>query len=94
MTNMMRALVKSKAETGLWMEHIPVPDPGPNDVLSGTRVGILNQDLHAAALAALRLSRSECRQEALRRGWDVSADQFFGNIIEAHGGERGARNAA
>lgn len=70
------------------------PVPGPKDVLSGTRVGILDHDLRAAALAALRLSRAECRQEALRRGWDVSADQFFGNIIEAHGGERGTRNAA
>ncbi|WP_430253807.1 L-threonine 3-dehydrogenase [Neorhizobium sp. DAR64872/K0K18] len=52
MTNMMRALVKSKAETGLWMEHIPVPDPGPNDVLirvkksaiCGTDVHIWNWD--------------------------------------------------
>jgi len=52
MTNMMRALVKSKAETGLWMEQIPVPDPGPNDVLirvkksaiCGTDVHIWNWD--------------------------------------------------
>ncbi|KQQ35185.1 L-threonine 3-dehydrogenase [Rhizobium sp. Leaf306] len=52
MTNMMRALVKSTAETGLWMEHIPVPDPGPNDVLirvkksaiCGTDVHIWNWD--------------------------------------------------
>lgn len=70
------------------------PVPGPNDVVGGTRVGVLDQDLRAAALAALDLSRSECRAEALRRGWDVSARQFFGNIIEAHGGERLARDAA
>ncbi len=70
------------------------PVPGPNDVIGGTRVGILDRDLGAAARAALDLSRPECRAEALRRGWDVSAAQFFGNIIEAHGGERQARDAA
>ena len=47
MTNMMRALVKSKAETGLWMEHIPVPDPGPNDVLIRVRKSaICGTDVH------------------------------------------------
>ncbi len=52
MTNMMKALVKSKPETGLWMEHVPVPEPGPNDVLirvkksaiCGTDVHIWNWD--------------------------------------------------
>ena len=33
MTNQMRALVKAKPEPGLWMEDVPVPEPGPNDVL-------------------------------------------------------------
>jgi threonine 3-dehydrogenase len=49
---MMKALVKSKAEIGLWMEHVPVPEPGPNDVLikvkksaiCGTDVHIWNWD--------------------------------------------------
>jgi threonine 3-dehydrogenase len=52
MTNMMRALVKAKPEMGLWMEHVPVPEPGPNDVLikvkksaiCGTDVHIWNWD--------------------------------------------------
>ena len=30
---MMRALVKAKAEPGIWMEEVPVPEIGPNDVL-------------------------------------------------------------
>jgi hypothetical protein len=30
----------------------------------------------------------------MRCGWDLSARQFFGNIIEAHGSERGTRDAA
>ncbi|MEM0944116.1 MAG: L-threonine 3-dehydrogenase, partial [Pseudomonadota bacterium] len=33
MSNMMRALVKARPEPGLWMEHVPVPEPGPTDVL-------------------------------------------------------------
>ncbi|MGO4660201.1 alcohol dehydrogenase catalytic domain-containing protein, partial [Ensifer sp. 2YAB10] len=52
MTNMMKALVKSKAEVGLWMERVPVPEIGPNDVLikvkksaiCGTDVHIWNWD--------------------------------------------------
>ena len=43
----MKALVKSKAETGLWMEDIPVPDIGPNDVLIRTqRSAICGTDVH------------------------------------------------
>ena len=78
--------------SGLPVAAFPVP--GPNDVVGGTRVGILDRDLRAAALAALGLSRAACRAEALRCGWEVSARQFFGNIIEAHGGMRSARDAA
>ena len=29
----MKALVKSKAEPGIWLEDIPEPVVGPNDVL-------------------------------------------------------------
>lgn len=78
--------------SGLPVAAFPVP--GPNDVVGGTRVGVLDPDLRVAALAALRLSRAECRAEALRCGWDVSARQFFGNIVEAHGGARSTRDAA
>jgi glycosyltransferase involved in cell wall biosynthesis len=78
--------------SGLPVAAFPVP--GPNDVVGGTAGGILDRDLRAAALAALGLSRAACRAEALRCSWDVSARQFFGNIIEAHGGERGTRDAA
>ena len=52
MSNMMRALVKAKAEPGIWMEQVPVPEIGPNDVLikvkktaiCGTDVHIYNWD--------------------------------------------------
>ena len=47
MSNMMRALVKSKPEVGLWMENVPVPEPGPNDVLIKVRKSaICGTDVH------------------------------------------------
>ena len=47
MTNMMRALVKSKPEVGLWMETVPVPEVGPNDVLIRVRKSaICGTDVH------------------------------------------------
>jgi threonine 3-dehydrogenase len=52
MSNMMRALVKARAEPGIWMEQVPLPEIGPNDVLikvkksaiCGTDVHIWNWD--------------------------------------------------
>jgi threonine 3-dehydrogenase len=47
MTNMMKALVKAKAEPGLWMEHVPVPEISPDDVLIRIRkTGICGTDIH------------------------------------------------
>jgi threonine 3-dehydrogenase len=47
MTNMMKALVKAKAAPGLWMEHVPVPEIGPDDVLIRIRkTGICGTDIH------------------------------------------------
>jgi threonine 3-dehydrogenase len=47
MTNMMKALVKAKAEPGLWMERVPVPEIGPDDVLIRIRkTGICGTDIH------------------------------------------------
>ncbi|PCI47139.1 MAG: L-threonine 3-dehydrogenase [Alphaproteobacteria bacterium] len=48
----MKALVKSKAEKGVWLEDIPIPEIGPNDVLikvkksaiCGTDIHIYNWD--------------------------------------------------
>ena len=43
----MKALVKAKREPGLWMEEIPVPEIGPNDVLIRVKkTGICGTDLH------------------------------------------------
>jgi threonine 3-dehydrogenase len=43
----MKALVKSKPEPGLWMEEVPVPSPGPNDVrIKVARTSMCGTDLH------------------------------------------------
>jgi len=43
----MRALVKARAEPGLWLEDVPVPELGINDVLIRVRkTGICGTDLH------------------------------------------------
>lgn len=43
----MKALVKAKREPGLWMEEVPVPGIGINDVLIRVdRAGICGTDLH------------------------------------------------
>jgi threonine 3-dehydrogenase len=43
----MKALVKSKAEVGLWLEDVPVPEIGINDVLIEVlRTGICGTDVH------------------------------------------------
>ena len=45
--NGMRALVKARAEEGLWMERRPMPEIGPDDVLIRVRkTGICGTDIH------------------------------------------------
>ena len=47
MKNEMKALVKAKSEQGLWMEHRPVPEIGPDDVLIRVnKTGICGTDVH------------------------------------------------
>lgn len=47
MQNMMKALVKKYAEPGLWLEEVPVPDYGLDDVLIRIhKTGICGTDLH------------------------------------------------
>jgi len=43
----MRALVKAKAEPGLWMQDVPLPEPGDGDVLIRVhKTSICGTDLH------------------------------------------------
>jgi threonine 3-dehydrogenase len=46
----MRALVKRRQEPGLWMDEVPIPEPGINDVLIKVqKTGICGTDLHIHA---------------------------------------------
>ncbi len=56
------------------------PVMGPIDVIGNSKVGVLDQDLRRAALAALEIPRELCRVHASAFTWKQSAAQFFGNI--------------
>jgi glycosyltransferase involved in cell wall biosynthesis len=59
------------------------PVTGPKDVLAGAaeRVGGVDADLRAAALAALEADRSACRVHAERFSWRSCAEMFVGNLV-------------
>jgi threonine 3-dehydrogenase len=75
MSNQMRALVKSKPQEGLWMQRVPVPEPGPSDVLirvkksaiCGTDVHIWNWDEWSRATVPVPL---------------VTGHEFCGQIVD------------
>jgi glycosyltransferase involved in cell wall biosynthesis len=56
------------------------PVTGPKDVIANNPVGVLNEDLRAACMQALWISREACREFALRYSWENSARQFIGNL--------------
>ncbi len=53
------------------------PVTGPRDVIADNPIGVMNEDLRAACLAALQVSRAACRSFALTRPWELSARQFI-----------------
>ena len=63
--------------SGLPVAAFPVP--GPIDVV-GPGAGVLDEDLRAACLKALTLSREEAREHSMRFTWKESARQFLDNI--------------
>jgi glycosyltransferase involved in cell wall biosynthesis len=56
------------------------PVTGPKDVVADNPIGVLSEDLRAACLGALRISREACREFALRYSWENSARQFIGHV--------------
>ena len=56
------------------------PVTGPSDVMADNPIGVLDEDLRAACMGALHLSREACRDFALTRSWENSARQFIGHI--------------
>lgn len=55
------------------------PAPGPLDVVPSD-AGVLSNDLRAACLGALDISREAARAQALRFTWAASARQFLDNL--------------
>jgi glycosyltransferase involved in cell wall biosynthesis len=53
------------------------PVQGPIDVLGGSGVAALDEDLRAAALHALKISRAACREFALQHSWRAATQQFI-----------------
>jgi len=75
MTNMMKSLVKAKPELGLWMEHRPVPEIGPDDVLIKIKqTGICGTDVHI-------WNWDEWSQKTVPVGL-ITGHEFVGEIVE------------
>lgn len=61
------------------------PVMGPLDVVEGSGAGALDEDLRAAALAALDIPREAARAHALTFTWENCARLFLDNIAYARG---------
>jgi glycosyltransferase involved in cell wall biosynthesis len=70
------------------------PAPGPLDVITDARAGVLSADLQQAALEALDLDRNAARAHALRYSWENAARQFIENVLAAHNLGLPAKRAA
>jgi glycosyltransferase involved in cell wall biosynthesis len=65
------------------------PVTGPKDVVGSNPIGVLNEDLRAACMQALWISRESCREFALRYSWENSARQFIGHARKVASGMAG-----
>jgi glycosyltransferase involved in cell wall biosynthesis len=64
--------------SGLPVAAFPVT--GPRDVIGNAPVGVLNDDLRTACLAALQISPQACLEFAANHTWEASARSFIENI--------------
>ena len=62
------------------------PVPGPKDVVGNHPIGVLDDDLQAACMGALKISRDKCRAFALTRSWEKSALQFIRHMNQLASG--------
>ena len=52
----MKALVKKRAEEGLWLEDVPIPSVGGNDVLIKVhKTAICGTDIHIYNLSLIHI---------------------------------------
>jgi glycosyltransferase involved in cell wall biosynthesis len=71
------------AACGLPIAAFPVQ--GPQDVIGGEPVGVLNGDLRSAALQALDIPREACVAFGLRHSWSAATDAFLAGLVRADG---------
>ena len=58
MPETMKALVKAKAEVGIWMEDVPIPKIEPNEVLIRVhRTSICGTDMHISQMGSVGPSK-------------------------------------
>jgi glycosyltransferase involved in cell wall biosynthesis len=57
-----------------------LPVTGPIDVVRDPRVGILSEDLRAAALAALELDRASVHRYAQQFSWTLATREFVNSL--------------
>jgi glycosyltransferase involved in cell wall biosynthesis len=57
------------------------PVHGPIDILGGTDVGVLGEDLRAAALEALDIPGARCRSFAETFSWRRSAEELLSHLV-------------
>src|SRR5690606_21410062 len=82
MGRMMKALVKREATKGIWMEQVPVPVPGANEVLIKLeKTAICGTDLHIYLW-------DEWSQRTIKPGL-VIGHEFVGRIAEIGPGVSG-----
>ena len=70
------------------------PVRGPIDVVKDPAVGVLDNDLGAAALAALALDREKVRRYAQQFSWEHSSRQFISSLVPARSPEACLAEAA
>lgn len=63
------------------------PVMGPIDIVENGVTGFLDDNLRAAALAALDLGKAAPLRYAQAHSWRRSADQFLDNVVNAHAHE-------
>jgi glycosyltransferase involved in cell wall biosynthesis len=61
------------------------PVAGPIDVVEDGITGALDEDLALAALRALKIDPQNCRDRALRSGWERCSREFESNLVQAVG---------
>lgn len=69
------------------------PATGPIDVVTQGVTGALNEDLRAAALAALKLDPQQCRAYALANTWETATRQFLSQLAPRLVDERAPESA-